>query len=152
MGKEAKYIVRLTDEERHILQQLVVGPRVARDKALRARMLLKADIDGSHWSDEQIADAFDVGVSTIHRLRQRVVEAGIEAALTRQPPARTKPRKLDGAQEARLVAIACSQAPQGRASWTLQLLADTLVALEVVDTIGRETVRKTLKKMTSNPG
>jgi transposase len=152
MGKEAKYIVRLTDEERHILQQLVAGPRVARDKALRARMLLKADSDGSHWSDGQIADAFEVGIATIHRLRQRVVEAGLEAALTRQPPVRTKPRKLDGAQEARLVAIACSPAPQGRASWTLQLLADKLVALEVVDAIGRETVRKTLKKMTSNPG
>ena len=152
MGKEAKDIVRLTAEERHILQQLVVGPRVARDKALRARLLLKADSDGPHWSDGQIADAFEIGASTIHRLRQRVVEAGIEAALTRQPPARTKPRKLDGAQEARLVAMACSQAPPGRASWTLPLLADTLVALEVVDTIGRETVRKTRKKMTSNPG
>jgi len=153
MGKEAKYIVRLSDEERHLLQQLVVvGPRVARDKALRARMLLKADIDGPHWSDGQIADAFDVGVSTIHRLRQRMVEAGLEAALTRHPPARTKPRKLDGAQEARLVAIACSQAPQGRASWTLQWLAEKLVELEVIDAIGRETVRKTLKKMTSNPG
>jgi transposase len=152
MGKEAKYIVRLTDEERHLLQQLVAGPRVARDKALRARMLLKADSDGPHWSDGQIADAFEVGIATIHRLRQRVVAAGLEAALTRQPPVRTKPRKLDGAQEARLVAIACSPAPQGRASWTLQLLADKLVALEVVDAIGRETVRKTLKKMTSNPG
>src|SRR6058998_2886855 len=124
MGKEAKDIVRLTDEERHLLQQLVVGPRVARDKALRARMLLKADIDGPHWSDGQIADAFEVGVSTIHRWRQRLVEVGLEAALTRQPPAHTKPRKLDGAQEARLVALACSQAPQGGASWTLPLLVE----------------------------
>src|SRR5262245_46452083 len=138
MGKEATYIVRLTDEERHLLQQLVVGPRVARDQALRARMLLKADIDGPHWRDGQSADAFDVGVSTMHRWRQRLVEVGLEAALTRQPPARTKPRKLDGAHEARLVALACSQAPQGRASWTLQWLADTLVELEVVDAIGRE--------------
>lgn len=152
MGKEAKYIVRLTDEERHMLQQLVVGPRVARAKALRARILLKADIDGPHWRDGQIADAFDVGVSTIHRLRQQLVETGLAAALRRQPPARTKPRKLDGAQEARLVALACSQAPQGRASWSLQLLADKLVELDVVDTIGRETVRKTLKKMISSPG
>jgi Homeodomain-like domain len=87
MGKEAKYIVRLTDEERHTLQQLVLGPRVARDKALRARMLLKAEVDGPHWSDGQIAAAFDVGVATIHRLRQRLVEEGLEAALTRQPPA-----------------------------------------------------------------
>ncbi len=151
MGKEAKYIVRLTDEERHTLQQLVVGPRVARDKALRARML-QADVDGPHWPDGQITDAFEVGMSTIHRLRQRFVEVGLEAALARQPPARTKPRKLDGAQEARLVAIACSQAPEGRASWTLRLLADKLVELELVESIGCETVRQTLKKMTSSPG
>jgi transposase len=152
MDKETKYVVRLTDEERQTLQQLVVGPRVARDKALRARMLLKADVDGPGWSDGQIADAFEVGVSTIHRLRQRVVEDGLEAALYRQPLARTKPRKLDGAQEAHLVAIACSQAPQGRAAWTLRLLADRLVALEIVDSLCPETVRKTLKKMISSPG
>src|SRR5258705_5345343 len=118
MGKEAKYLGRLTDEERQTLQQLVAGPRVARDKALRARMRLKADVDGPGWSDGQIADAFDVGVSTIHRVRQRLVEDGLEAALHRQPLAHTKPRTLDGAQEARLVAIACSQAPAGRTSWT----------------------------------
>jgi transposase len=152
MGQEAKYIVRLTDEERHTLQQLVVGPRVARDKALRARMLLKADVDGPSWHDGQIADAFEVGLSTIHRLRQRFVEVGLDAALARQPSTRTKPRKLDGAHEARLVAIACSQAPAGRASWTLRLLADKLVELELVESIGRETVRQTLKKMTSSLG
>src|SRR5712691_10726296 len=89
MGKEAKYIVRLTDEERHTLQQLVVGPRVARDKALRARMLLKADVDGPNWPDGQITDAFEVGMSTIHRLRQRFVEVGLDAALARQPPAQS---------------------------------------------------------------
>ena len=152
MGKEAKYVVRLTDEERQTLQQLVAGPRVARDKALRARMLLKADVDGPGWSDGQIADAFDVGVSTIHRVRQRLVEDGLEAALHRQPLAHTKPRTLDGAQEARLVAIAWSQAPAGRTSWTLHLLAAKLVALEIVDAICLETVRKTLKKTTSSPG
>jgi len=152
MGKEAKYIVRLTDEERQTLQQLVAGSRVARIKALRARMLLKADIDGPGWSDGQIAAAFDIGASTIHQLREQLVEAGLDAALNRQPPTRTKPRKLDGAQEARLVAIACSQAPEGRASWTLHLLADKLVELEIVDAISLETVRKTLKKTTSNPG
>jgi transposase len=150
MGKEAKYIVRLTAEERHTLEQLLVRPRVARAKTLRARMLLKADVDGPDWHDGQIADAFEVGLSTIHRLRQRFVEDGLEAALARQPPIRTKPRKLDGAQEARLVAIACSPAPEGRAAWTLRLLADKLVELELVASIGRETVRQTLKKMTSS--
>jgi transposase len=152
MSKEAKYVVRLTEEERQTLQQLVAGPRVARDKALRARMLLKADVDGPGWGDGQIADAFDVSASTIHRVRQQLVEDGLEAALHRQPPARTKPRKLDGAQEAHLVALACSQAPGGRTSWTLHLLADKLVELELVDSICPETVRKTLKKMTSSPG
>ena len=148
MGKEAKYIVRLTDEERHTLQQLGVGRRVARAKALRARMLLKADVDGPNWPDGQIADAFEVGLSTIHRLRQRFVEA----ALSRHSPVRTKPRKLDGPQEARLVALACSQAPEGRASWTLRLLAAQLVELELVEAISRETVRQTRKNMTSSPG
>jgi transposase len=152
MGKEAKYIVRLTDEERHTLQPLVVGPRVARVKALRARMLLKADADGPGWNDGQSTDAFEVGMSTIHRLRQQCVEAGLDAALARHAPSRTKPRKLDGAQEARLVAIACSQAPQGRASWTLRLRADKLVARALVESIGRETVRQTLKKMTASLG
>jgi transposase len=125
---------------------------VARDKALRARMLLKADVDGPNWPDQQITEAFEVGVSTIHRLRQRFVEDGLDTALARQPSARTTPRKLDGAQEAHLVAIACSQAPAGRASWTLRLLADKLVEPELVDSIGRETVRQTLKKMPSSPG
>ena len=152
MGMEAKYLVPLTDAERHTLQQPVAGRRVAGDKALRARMLLKADVDGPSWNDGQITDAFEVGRSTIHRVRQRFVEVGLDAALARQPPARTKPRTLDGAQEARLVAIACSQAPEGRASWTLHLLADKLVELEIVDAISLETVRKTLKKTTSNPG
>ena len=152
MGKEAKYVVRLTDEERQTLQQLVAGPRVARDKALRARMLLKADGDGPGWSDGQIADAFAVGVSTIHRVRQRLVEDGLEAALHRQPLAHTKPRTLDGAQEARLVAIAWSQAPAGRTSWTLHLLAEKLVEMAIVDSLCLETVRKTRKKTTSSPG
>lgn len=152
MSKEAKYVVRLTEEERQTLRQLVAGPRVARDKALRARMLLKADVDGPGWGDGQIADAFDVGASTIHRLRQQLVEDGLAAALHRHPPRGTKPRKLDGAQEAHLVAIACSQAPGGRTSWTLRLLADKLVELALVDSICPETVRKTLKKMTSSPG
>jgi transposase len=152
MGKEAKDIGRLTDEERHTLPRLVAGPRVARDKALRARMLLKADVDGPSWNDGQITDACEVGMSTIHRVRQRFVAVGLDAALARQPPARTQPRTLDGAQEARLVAIACSQAPEGRASWTLRRLADQLVERELVASIGRDTVRQTLKNMTSSPG
>jgi transposase len=146
VGKEAKYVVRLTEEERQSLQALVSKKRVAADRALRARILSKADVDGDACSDTEIADTLDVGLSTIHRLRQRLVEEGLEAALSRRPMSSKRPTKLDGAQEARLIAIACGPAPEGRARWTLKLLADRLVELEVVDSIGTETVRQTLKK------
>lgn len=154
MGKEAKYVVRLTIEERATLESLVGQRRAAADKLLRARMLLKADVGvgGPGWVDEQIAEAFEVGLSTIHRLRQRLVEEGLEAALVRKPQSRQRPPKLDGEKEARLVALACSPAPQGRARWTLQLLADKLVELEVVDSISDETVRLRLKKTASSRG
>lgn len=152
MGKEAKYVVRLSDKERRSLEQLLSGKRVAAAKVLRARMLLKADADGPAWTDPEIAEAFEVGASTVHRLRERFVEDGFEQALSRKPHSQTKPRKLDGAQEAHLVAIACSAAPAGRARWTLSLLADRLVELQVVDSIGRETVRQTLKKTNSSRG
>jgi transposase len=146
MGKEAKFVVRLTEEERLSLQELIGRPRVAADKALRARMLLKADVAGPDWPDSQIAEAFDVGLSTVHRLRQRLVEEGLEAALSRRPSAHQREPKLDGAKEARLVTLACGSAPRGRKRWTLQLLADRLVELNVVDSISSETVRRTLKK------
>ena len=152
MGKEAKYVVRLTEDERQALEGLLSGKRVAADRALRARILLKADVDGDSWSDTEIADAFDVGESTVHRLRQRLVEDGLEAALSRRPMSSKRPTKLDGAQEAQLIAVACGPAPEGRARWTLRLLADKLVELEVVDSIGRETVRQTLKKTSSSLG
>ncbi len=152
MGKEAQSVVRLTDEERQTLPPLVAGPRVARDKARRARRLLKADVDGPGWSDGPIADAFDGGVSPIHRVRQRVVEDGLEAALHRQPLAHPTPRTLDGAQAARRVASAWSQAPAGRTSWTLHLLAAKLVARAIVASLCLETVRQTLKKTTASPG
>ena len=146
MGKEAKYVVRLTEDERQSLQALLSAKRVAADRALRARILLMADLDGDACCDTEIADALDVGVSTIHRLRQRLVEDGLEAALSRRPMSSKRPTKLDGAQEAHLIAIACGPAPEGRARWTLRLLADKLVELEVVDSIATETVRQTLKK------
>jgi transposase len=146
VGKEAKYVVRLTDEERQSLQALLSGKRVAADRALRARILLKADADGDAWPDTEIAEALDVGLSTIHRLRQRLVEDGLEAALSRRPVSVRRSPKLDGVKEARLITIACSAPPEGRARWTLKLLADRLVELEVVDSIAKETVRQTLKK------
>ncbi len=146
MGKEVKYVVRLTEEERQSLQALLSRNRIAADRALRARILLKADLDADAWSDPEIAEALDVGLSTIHRLRQRLVEDGLEAALSRRSMSRDRLPKLDGAKEARLIAIACGPAPEGRARWTLRLLADTLVELEVVDSIATETVRQALKK------
>jgi transposase len=154
MGKEAKYVVRLTIEERATLGSLVADRRAAADKRLRARMLLKADagVEGPGWADEKIAEAFEVGVSTIHRLRQRLVEDGLEAALVRKPRSRHRAPKLDGEKEARLVALACSDPPEGRGRWTLQLLADKLVELHVVDSISDETVRLRLKKTKSSPG
>ena len=149
MGKEAKYVIRLTEEERSALQERMGKPRVAAAKVWRARMVLKADRDGPGWSDPQIGEAFEVGVSTVHRRRQRLVEEGVEAALSRRPSAQQRVPKLDGAKEARLIAIACSSPPEGRARWTLKLLADQLVELDIVDDIRAETVRQTLKKTTS---
>ena len=146
MGQEAKYVVRLTAAERQSLQELTAGKRVAAAKVLRARILLKADVEGPAWSDPEIAEALDVGLSTIHRLRERFVEEGLEAALARRPNSQNRVRKLDGSKEAHLIALTCSSPPEGRCRWTLQLLADKLVELRLVDSISAETVRQTLKK------
>ena len=149
-----KYIVRLSASEREALERLVNTGKVAAAKRKRAHILLKADADaeGPAWTDEQIAEALDVSVATIHRTRQAYVGQGLEVALARQRPTGRQFRKLDGAQEARLVAIACSPAPEGQARWTLKLLADQMVTREIVEAIGRETVRRTLKKTTSSRG
>lgn len=148
-----KYVVRLTEEERAELDSLVRVGRVAAYRRRHAQILLKADegVLGPRWSDRQIAEAFEVQASTVHDIRRRFVEQSLEAAVGRKkralPP---RPRKLDGAAEARLLALACSEAPEGRTRWTLSLLADRLVELQIVDSIGLETVRQTLKKMRSN--
>lgn len=149
-----KYVVRLTLEERAQLLTLVTTGRAAAVKLLHARILLKADIGAGNrrWSDAAIADALDTSKATVHRVRQALVEWGLEAALSRKRPTGRQYRKLDGAQEAQLLAVACSAPPAGRRRWTLQLLADKLVALEVVDTISAECVRSTLKKTRSNHG
>lgn len=154
MGMEGKYVVRLSAEERESLEALVKTGKGAADKRLRAQILLKADVGegGPGWADTRIADAFEVGPSTVHRLRQRLVEEGLDTALMRRPSRQLRPRKLDGAKEARLIAVACAKAPEGHARWTMQLLADRLVELEVVERISDETVRRTLKKTYSSPG
>ena len=142
-----KYIVRLTWEERKRLQAVVSKGRASAQKIRRAQVLLKVDADGPRWTDEQAADAFGIRTNTVADIRQRFVEEGLERALERkqrdEPP---RGRKLDGAGEARLIAMACGEPPEGRARWTLRLLAGQLVKLAIVDGISHETVRQTLKK------
>jgi transposase len=144
-----KYIVTLTDDERQALQELIAAGKAAARKLTHARILLKADAapGGPGWADDRIAEAVEVSVATVERVRQRFVEQGLEAALARKKQGRlSRERKLDGRGEARLIALACSAPPAGRKAWTLRLLADRLVELQVVDAIGTETVRQVLKK------
>ena len=148
MNYNTKYVVRLEQGEREELESLIKRGKVAAEKRRRAQILLKADAgaEGSGFTDQEVAGALDVGIATVHRVRQAYVEESLQGALSRKPAVRHRPRKLDGDGEARLVAVACGPAPEGRARWTLRLLADKLVELEVVDTINKETVRRTLKK------
>src|SRR5215207_3192492 len=144
-----KYRVTLTAEEREELDRLLSRGKADVRCLKHAQMLLKADEaeGGPGWSDERIADAFDAGVATIERLRQRFVEEGLQAALrTYRCWKRIYEKKLDGAQEAHLIALACSAPPDERARWTLRLLAQRMVELAYVDTLSYETVRQTLKK------
>lgn len=149
-----RYVVRLNAAERQGLLDLVTTGKRAATTITRARILLKADAGpaGEAWDDEEIAAAFDTSLSTIHRVRQTLVEEGLEEALYRKKPTGRQYRKLDGDQEARLIATACSAAPEGQARWTLRLLADKLVELRVVESISPECVRTTLKKTTSSRG
>jgi transposase len=143
-----KYAVRLSDEERARLRTLV-GRGVAPARLLsHARILLKADQGegGAAWADAAIAGALEVHPATVARVRRQYVEEGLEAALARRAPRREYGRKLDGAQEARLLAVACGAPPPGRERWSLRLLADELVRLEVVERVSYETVRQALQQ------
>lgn len=149
-----KYKVKLSDEERAELSELVSQGKGAARKLTHGRILLLADEnreDGG-WQDEQIAAALGVGRRTVERVRQSCVEAGLEAALSHKKPRVPRRKKLDGAGEARLIQLACSPSPDGRERWTLQMLADKLIELEIVESISDETVRTTLKKTNSNRG
>ena len=144
-----KYRVRLTVEERKELESLLARGKADVRCLKHAQILLMADEvdDGPGWSDERIAEAFHAGLATIERLRRRFVEEGLQAALrTYRTGTRTYERKLDGAQEAYLIALACSAPPEGQARWTLRLLAQCMVELAYVDHLSYETVRQTLKK------
>jgi transposase len=143
-----KYIVRLTAEEQAQLSQMIRSGQAAARVLLHARILLKTDSrpEAPAWSDEEISEALEVHETTVARVRQRFVEQGLEAALRPQPTTRHYERKLDGAAEAHLIALACGPVPQGHAKWTLRLLADKLVELRHLPSVSHETVRQALKK------
>ena len=148
-----KYVITLSPEEREELAAVVRKGKGAARKRLHAQFLLQADsgAEGPAWTDEEISAAFAVHPTTVANVRQRGVEEGMEAALQRQAPHRQYPRKLDGGQEAHLIAVACSTPPVGQKRWTLRLLAERFVTLEG-ETISHETVRRGLKKTCSSPG
>jgi transposase len=152
--RRIKYGVKLTEEERVNLKRLTTTGRTAAKKINHAQILLHSDesLGSKPYSDAEIAKQLNTTERSIITVRKRFVEEGIESAINRKPRRRSKPRKLDGEKEARLVTIACSTPPAGRARWTLKLLANKLVELEVVEHIGATTVGNTLKKTNLNLG
>jgi transposase len=148
---DPKYQVRLTDRERVALRRVVATGTAPARTLTHARILLKADLDGPSWPDAQIAQAVEVGLSTIVRVRRAFVHGGVDAALHCRPPSTTRPPKLDGRQEAHLIALSCSTPPDGRARWSLRLLTDRFVELEGT-VVSDETVRRVLKKTHSSRG
>lgn len=147
------YIVQLGPAEREPLQGLIAAGTAPARKLTHARILLKSDHgpEGPGWVDRRVAEAVETSQPTVARVRKQYVEEGLEAALNRRAPNRVYARKLDGEQEAQLIALACSDPPAGHAAWNLRLLADQMVELEIVDTISYQTVRRTLKKTSSSP-
>jgi transposase len=147
-----KYVVRLTDQERGQLETLVRRGRAHARKLLYARILLKADSDGpDQWTDERIAEAFEVSTATVARERRRFCEDGLEIALLPKKPGRPRRRVLDGRAEAHLIALSCSDPPEGRERWSMRLLAEKMVELGHVEALSHESVRRTLKKTRSSP-
>jgi transposase len=143
-----QYIVRLTKDERRYLEGLIHKGKVAAHKRLHAEILLKADVSdfGEKWTDSRISEAFGVSTRTVERVRQRLVQEGLEAALNRAKPSRIRNRVIDGENEAHLIALACGDAPTGRSRWSLRLLGQRMVELGYVESVSHETVRQTLKK------
>lgn len=148
-----KYVVKLTDDEREHLDELIRTGRRSAQQLMKARILLKADQStaGEAWSDSQIVKALDTSLATVCRTRQQLVEQGFEAVLSRKQRAiPARPRIFDGEKEAKLVALACSTPPPGRAKWSLRLLEDKVVELNIVDRASDNTIGRTLKKILSN--
>ncbi len=142
-----KYIVRLSEEERSLLRDIVKKLKGTSQKVRRANILLKADVDGPDWSDAKIAEALSCRTRTVENVRRRLVTEGLDAVLNRKRR-ETPPRSkiLDGKQEAEIIALRLGKPPAGFANWTLRLLADQIVKLEIADSMSHETVRRTLKK------
>ena len=149
-----KYIVTLTDEERTVLEEIVNQGKNPAYKVNHARILLLADTNQSRggWKDQDISQALKISVATIERVRQRLVEEGLEAALNRQEQQNRRQRLLDGEKEAHLIALTCSSPPEGQGRWTMKMLAERMVQLGHVESISDETVRQTLKKTNSSLG
>ena len=148
-----KYPVILSEAEREQLKSLIAAGTAPARKLTHARILLKADQspEGPGWVDEKVAEAVETSQPTVARARKQYFEEGLEAALNRRPPNRVYHRKLDGEQEARLIALACSEPPEGQARWSLRLLADKLVELEILEEeVSYQTVRRILKKTLSS--
>ena len=153
MTPKHKITIHLSDDQRHVLRRYLAAGTHSSRLLVRARILLKADADGPDaWSDEEIAEHLETSRMTVQRVRQQFAREGLDATLHRKKPTGRTFRKLDGEQEARLVALACSEAPAGQARWTMVLLADRLVEMGVVDSIDPATVWRTLKKTRSSRG
>jgi hypothetical protein len=144
---EKKYIVRLSETERETCKEVIRKLKGTSQKVRRAQILLKADADGPSWTDRQIADAFSCRTKTVEDIRQRFVERGFERTLERKTSQATAAKKrLDGKQEAQVIAMRLGSPPAGYANWTLRLLARKVVELEITESISHETIRQTLKK------
>jgi hypothetical protein len=143
-----KYIVRLSTEEKLILGDVIKKLKGGSQKAMRANILLKADVNGPNWNDEKIAEAYGCRVRTIENVRKRLVTEGFDEALSgKRPPKPPREKLLSGEQEAQLIAMRLGSPPSGYGSWTLMLLKNQMIALEIVETVSHETIRQTLKKM-----
>jgi transposase len=149
-----KYIVKLNDTERSQLKELISSGEASARQIRRAYILLKSDssTDGPNWNYQAICEAFEVSSLTVYNVRKNYTEGGLKRAILRKKPDRVYKRRLDGEGEAHLIALACSEPPDGYESWSLRLLQDRLIRLEIVENISHETIRQTLKKTSSNLG
>ena len=149
-----KYVVKLSETERSQLKELISSGEASARQIRRAYILLKSDCspDGPGWKYQAICDAYEVSSLTVYNVRKNYVEDGLKRAILRKKPDREYERRLDGAGEAHLIALACSEAPDGYERWSLRLLQDRLVSLEIVEHISHETIRQTLKKTNSSLG